>query len=317
MGAPDDVVRISTHAPRTGSDVVGGVPCCCCVEFQPTLPARGATPACSWMARHTAFQPTLPARGATPCPGQCKRPAHPISTHAPRTGSDCKRSAPSTSTQKFQPTLPARGATRGKSHFFRIFCISTHAPRTGSDRNAQRNNVPACISTHAPRTGSDVIGGGREHHDYYFNPRSPHGERLRLFSRFRAAIEFQPTLPARGATWQTCSATGCQIFQPTLPARGATALLAEEADKGREFQPTLPARGATVGVSHFFCWNAISTHAPRTGSDKSNQQGKQGGEVFQPTLPARGATRSFSVKGGNTMISTHAPRTGSDSCRCF
>ena len=102
--------RISTHAPRTGSDRCrrrttplpqyfnprsphgerhmgelgkNGQHC----RFQPTLPARGATKqgcACGKLRR---FQPTLPARGATTKRTQSLR------------------------TWRFQPTLPARGAT--------------------------------------------------------------------------------------------------------------------------------------------------------------------------------------------------------------
>ena len=59
----------------------------------------------------------------------------------------------------FQSTLPAWGATRRRRF-----------PRE-----------PSAISIHAPRMGSDVL------HlrlllnmDLHFNPRSPHGERLRL-----------------------------------------------------------------------------------------------------------------------------------------
>ena len=57
----------------------------------------------------------------------------PISTHAPRTGSD--------------DVMPRNLAT--------IPQISTHAPRTGSDANLQGYNFNRRISTHAPRTGSD------------------------------------------------------------------------------------------------------------------------------------------------------------------
>ena len=101
---------ISTHAPRTGSDKylaqmehMQGL-------FQPTLPARGATlhairilhrggnfnPRSPHGERRlpikqmevvTLFQPTLPARGAT-AGGACGTADLPISTHAPRTGSD-------------------------------------------------------------------------------------------------------------------------------------------------------------------------------------------------------------------------------------
>ena len=194
-------VCISTHAPRTGSD--GRVACAgargsdfnprsphgerrfspfsirSTMSFQPTLPARGATsvrlstmqassrfqptlPArgATWMDndydRHPEFQPTLPARGATPAtPG---RPASlPISTHAPRTGSDPPRRLRGQKEVIFQPTLPARGATRA----------------------LRRGHLRVC----------------------HFNPRSPHGERPapeRIF--LRSGAGFQPTLPARGAT---------------------------------------------------------------------------------------------------------------------
>ena len=78
------------------------------------------------------FQPTLPARGATPRDATHLHQHH-ISTHAPRTGSDALRLAlgnasvhfnprsphgerlegmnKTAQNWKFQPTLPARGAT--------------------------------------------------------------------------------------------------------------------------------------------------------------------------------------------------------------
>ena len=61
------------------------------------------------------------------------RPAgRPISTHAPRVGSDADD-----------------GETWTFDH------ISTHAPRVGSDHLSRRVHRPARISTHAPRVGSD------------------------------------------------------------------------------------------------------------------------------------------------------------------
>ena len=103
--------RISTHAPRTGSDAFAVIWEEVEEVFQPTLPARGAThlPLALGHADFP-FQPTLPARGAT------TPQAHPfrrkqISTHAPRTGSDLLENAQKELDKKFQPTLPARGAT--------------------------------------------------------------------------------------------------------------------------------------------------------------------------------------------------------------
>ena len=128
----------------------------------------------------------------------------------------------------------------------------------------------------------------------------------------------------------------CKRFQPTLPARGATwggqgiCLIA------KRFQPTLPARGATIAAAIDAGDNLISTHAPRTGSDKQSGATTAANGAFQPTLPARGATlsgwhchdrrRHFNPRSPHGerrtaaaaaaqawRISTHAPRTGSDS----
>ena len=81
---------ISTHAPRTGSDKQVWLANRMAFEFQPTLPARGATPSATRAFGTSRFQPTLPARGATGFKSSSgHRPA--ISTHAPRTGSDRRR----------------------------------------------------------------------------------------------------------------------------------------------------------------------------------------------------------------------------------
>ena len=85
-----------------------------------------------------------------------------ISIHAPRTGSD-----------------GAPYITNG-----RAFSISIHAPRTGSDAGKLRYiGIRAIISIHAPRTGSDSNDMWRNAVHDNFNPRSPHGERLK-YSRF-------------------------------------------------------------------------------------------------------------------------------------
>ena len=309
---------ISTHAPRTGSDGFYLVRRLLRVhEFQPTLPARGATIGAGlWGQTPEDFNPRSPhgeRPSARACGGRprkisthaprtgsdlrfkCKRGTHSdfnprsphgerhmsvanlnafalISTHAPRTGSDLTLSrftistflisthAPRTGsdkrgerciriTQRFQPTLPARGATRSIEDESGDAVISTHAPRTGSDLTLSRFTISTfLISTHAPRTGSDLANSiGITSHIAYFNPRSPHGERRMQSSatmkpynfnprsphgerRYAKstnvqAIGFQPTLPARGATVEDCKNAAANAFQPTLPARGATRVL--------------------------------------------------------------------------------------------
>ena len=173
-------------------------------------------------------------------------------------------------TQRFQPTLPARGATRGTNGSIAAYTISTHAPRTGSD---------LCPFFPCAAVGDD------------FNPRSPHGERLILSADCSSSEAFQPTLPARGATWYT----------PDLH------------DQRKRFQPTLPARGATSKRVPLLHLKRISTHAPRTGSDVCTPNTRSIEADFNPRSP-HGERRGNSEyrKTARRNISTHAPRTGSD-----
>ena len=86
-GAGTETNIISTHAPRAGSDMSALILCVMILVFQPTLPVRGATMGPDGKPRIKRFQPTLPVRGATSSPACSPVPA-PISTHAPRAGSD-------------------------------------------------------------------------------------------------------------------------------------------------------------------------------------------------------------------------------------
>ena len=78
----------------------------------------------------------------------------------------------------FQSTLPARGATKCEPRGLADRVISIHAPRTGSDASfhpvhpfctAFQSTLPARGATRRKPVPT------RRH---YFNPRSPHGERL-------------------------------------------------------------------------------------------------------------------------------------------
>ena len=79
--------------------------------------------------------------------------------------------------------------------------ISIHAPRTGSDYIRRGKARRGCISIHAPRTGSDLRTQSWGTRNQYFNPRSPHGERLPRKQAAERTTAFQSTLPARGATF--------------------------------------------------------------------------------------------------------------------
>ena len=147
--------------------------------FQPTLPARGATGTHAMLGDvldnfnprsphgerrsatkrrqrpHKNFNPRSPHGERQRF--QIKQPSFPaISTHAPRTGSDCHPATSRAANTNFNPRSP-----HGERHYVpelnrHALDISTHAPRTGSDRTEPR--------TDAERSTD-------------FNPRSPHGER--------------------------------------------------------------------------------------------------------------------------------------------
>ena len=258
-------------------------------HFNPRSPCeeRRASTGCRYMS--LLFQPTLPVRGATspgrpggrPAPISTHAPragsdhgALPplglgvISTHAPRAGSDCAPTGSRVADAGFQSTLPVRGATRCPAHGIAGAPISIHAPRAGSDRRSapgnpdlanfnprspcgERHNATdvrlrdAQISTHAPRAGSDalevVAGAG--------------------------AVQFQSTLPVRGATPARCRTRRApRYFNPRSPC--GERHLSRSRDFGpNSFQPTLPVRGATEASEREFDEAHISTHAPRAGSD--------------------------------------------------
>ena len=197
--------------------------------------------------------------------------------------------------KRFQSTLPARGATCSQPLLFPMtLTISIHAPRTGSDVKCQDALIVAApISIHAPRTGSDEATAGK----------------------ILAEMEFQSTLPARGATWSFLICPSFAQFQSTLPARGATAAAVPVAIAVLHFNPRSPhgeRRAERASIRAGCCyfnprsphgerrtrrtdstrWRQISIHAPRTGSDFCIPCHPAKTAQFQSTLPARGATRS-------------------------
>ena len=237
------------------------------VVFQPTLPARGATHSGSWSAAGVGdFNPRSPHGERRQRPkkrskksyfnprsphGERHRPVpvcgrrRSISTHAPRTGSD----EPYSSVASPRP-------------------ISTHAPRTGSDRGRQRRrSAGKGFQPTLPARGATLrrpsAGGGRD----YFNPRSPHGERHEHDAGAVRVPYISTHAPRTGSDIaKFINIMGTSQFQPTLPARGATSR-PEQEDTMKQFQPTLPARGATErpqpADAHGSHFNPRSPHGER------------------------------------------------------
>ena len=119
------------------------------------------------------------------------------------------------------------------------------------------------ISTHAPRTGSD---------------------RKDMPSKSTTG-RFQPTLPARGATYFCSKAVRTTSFQPTLPARGATTTGITRCCAGTYFNPRSPHGERLEETLNSLRATKISTHAPRTGSDQGNGKNCDLSFDFNPRSP--------------------------------
>ena len=146
---------ISIHAPRTGSDITVTIAVEIHEVFQSTLPARGATTPQEVTLTSKTFQSTLPARGAT-ADKRCNQLR-----------------------KRFQSTLPARGATVSAVYNFLYEKFQSTLPARGATIPTEEMTDPDGISIHAPRTGSDWRSCHAQTTRTNFNPRSPHGERLR------------------------------------------------------------------------------------------------------------------------------------------
>ena len=302
--------------------------------FQSTLPARGATCAI-WetkQARLRHFNPRSP-HGERRRGGAVLCAVTSISIHAPRTGSD-RKDADQWKEWAISIHAPRTGSDQIRRNDTERAGISIHAPRTGSDTVGSYATPEEAISIHAPRTGSDRCKRLTARFTAHFNPRSPHGERHAASLMVARAIQFQSTLPARGATAYNvllrkgqnisihaprtgsdtppaAAAHSCTYFNPRSP-HGERPPPMTSVSPPSVFQSTLPARGATAGGRGADELLHISIHAPRTGSDTRTAWRTPPPFLFQSTLPARGATPSAGAAAPGRGISIHAPRTGSD-----
>ena len=236
--------------------------------FQPTLPARGATPQVArtltagndfnprsphgerrLFGRDTTqprqFQPTLPARGATiqnyvdTLHGVTFQPTLPA-RGATQLG--CNLVA----IGLFQPTLPARGATcPGQGNIRLSYMISTHAPRTGSDLPGRFPSAAAAYFNPRSPHGERPAYTFPTHRNSHFNPRSPHGERRLALKHPYAEITISTHAPRTGSDGaRSGRRRRAGHFNPRSP-HGER--LKRDIDRCElySFQPTLPARGAT------------------------------------------------------------------------
>ena len=146
-----------------------------------------------------------------------------------------------------------------------------------------------CISIHAPRVGSDWGMPGAAGAAFYFNPRSPWGERHFAHLVLWLDFYFNPRSPWGERQGSKKEKGNKKHFNPRSPC-------GERLTEGRIWPET----------------RLISIHAPRVGSDRARAQPGNRPNYFNPRSPcgerpsrANSFTQTFN-------ISIHAPRVGSD-----
>ena len=211
-----------------------------------------------------------------------------ISIHTPLAGSDaalrkCWRSL------IFQSTLPLRGATRPDNWtIWPTGYFNPHSP-CGERRGHARH----------------------QRHPRHFNPHSPCGERQEDLENFRQLLEFQSTLPLRGATGHCHTLLSGHAISIHTPLAGSDACLSHTLPASANFNPHSPCGERPSPSRPKSRGNNFNPHSP-CGERHVDAMPHSWVDIFQSTLPLRGATR---VRGdGTTMlvISIHTPLAGSD-----
>ena len=145
--------------------------------------------------------------------------------------------------------------------------ISIHAPREGGDLALYRQGLKLIISIHAPREGGDSL----------------------LSSFIRAAILFQSTPPARGATVGLCVGALVQSgISIHAPREGGDLGELLEVFPQRVISIHAPREGGDPEEHHKGAAQAISIHAPREGGDPCHARSGSIGCHFNPRPPRGG-----------------------------
>ena len=189
--------------------------------FQPTLPARGATGAVLQRNLPRLISTHAPRTGSDPSSSQCRERRPRISTHAPRTGSDPQNQAAGLRLGNFNPRSPhgerPLGAPALAARLMDFNPRSPHGERLGKSCRLIINNDFNPRSPHGERPlllPFHVL-------QWHFNPRSPHGERPRGTFTADFFVEFQPTLPARGATLRQSITVTIAVISTHAPRTGS------------------------------------------------------------------------------------------------
>ena len=145
----------------------------------------------------------------------------------------------------FQSTLPARGATALLPH---------------------RKCCKAFQST-LPARGATINGFDAETTGFYFNPRSPHGERRNQPFFLVNVAYFNPRSP-HGERRRNWAGHGrARHISIHAPRTGSDLTRSANSTRQKHFNPRSPHGERLHIYNTTFLRHCISIHAPRTGSD--------------------------------------------------
>ena len=215
---------------------------------------------------------------------------------------------------RFQSTLPVWGATHRGTGLERLHRFQSTLPVWGATvyRGGLRHKPD--ISIHAPRVGSDSFWPAYSQNFFYFNPRSPCGERRASIKKLTERRIFQSTLPVWGATTGYSFKSRWVSISIHAPRVGSDGSLLPHTQHSPNFNPRSPCGERHYGRVSAYDGEIFQSTLPVWGATCLEGAGVVYGDAFQSTLPVWGATSTVIHKRNNSVnISIHAPRVGSDS----
>ena len=171
------------------------------------------------------------------------------------------------------------------------------------------------ISTLAPREGSDAALPSLSRARDNFNPRSPRGERPSPVIGSPQWPQFQPSLPARGATFRRLRTSHPGHISTLAPREGSDHGRARRYYRRRDFNPRSPRGERPQEIKDEINAYAISPLAPRAGSDRAGRPVSTWSTQFQPSLPARGATKPWRNRKTGSLFQPSLPARGATASR--
>ena len=233
-------MRISIHAPRTGSDLGRESVRAFRLHFNPRSPHGERQISIRKIWTGCYFNPRSPHGERLQMVNATSRRKL-ISIHAPRTGSDTLKSVCYGRIYYFNPRSPHGERHAAGFEPCRILVFQSTLPARGATH--LRKSAPASpgFQSTLPARGATIPSKSVGSTSVDFNPRSPHGERLRSPMERINRRRFQSTLPARGATRcgrRTRRARG--YFNPRSPHGERRARSRRSADLLQHFNPRSP-----------------------------------------------------------------------------